>query len=140
MVWLCFFNDPATTEIYTLSLHDALPIFMTGRSIPRFEGREARLGYGWLENAAAGDTFVSSQARVFDVTVLGRPTSGQAEPSMATLESVLFESGRPILIAPPTPPARLGDTIAIAWNGSTETARTIAFAMPVLKQAGRVIV
>src|SRR5438034_9832104 len=30
--WLCFFhsffffNDPATTEIYTLSLHDALPI------------------------------------------------------------------------------------------------------------------
>src|SRR5437773_9011028 len=24
---LFFFNDPATTEIYTLSLHDALPIF-----------------------------------------------------------------------------------------------------------------
>src|SRR5688572_33389895 len=24
-----FFNDPATTEIYTLSLHDALPIFRT---------------------------------------------------------------------------------------------------------------
>src|SRR5258708_11867040 len=25
---LFFFNDTATTEIYTLSLHDALPIFM----------------------------------------------------------------------------------------------------------------
>src|SRR5438132_10446571 len=25
-----FFNDTATTEIYTLSLHDALPIFLTG--------------------------------------------------------------------------------------------------------------
>src|SRR2546426_11949071 len=24
-----FFNDTATTEIYTLSLHDALPIFLT---------------------------------------------------------------------------------------------------------------
>ena len=24
--WCFFFNDPATTEIYTLSLHDALPI------------------------------------------------------------------------------------------------------------------
>src|SRR6185295_20324508 len=24
------FNDPATTEIYTLSLHDALPIFRDG--------------------------------------------------------------------------------------------------------------
>src|SRR5436309_7118191 len=26
-----FFNDTATTEIYTLSLHDALPICRTGR-------------------------------------------------------------------------------------------------------------
>ena len=25
-----FFNDTATTEIYTLSLHDALPIYLTG--------------------------------------------------------------------------------------------------------------
>src|SRR2546430_8500312 len=25
-----FFNDTATTEIYTLSLHDALPIFLVG--------------------------------------------------------------------------------------------------------------
>src|SRR3712207_7661926 len=27
-----FFNDTATTEIYTLSLHDALPISMTGQA------------------------------------------------------------------------------------------------------------
>src|SRR5450432_1741325 len=27
-----FFNDPATTEIYTLSLHDALPIWLGCRS------------------------------------------------------------------------------------------------------------
>src|SRR6266508_3962888 len=29
-----FFNDPATTEIYTLSLHDALPISGRRGSIP----------------------------------------------------------------------------------------------------------
>ena len=31
-----FFNDTATTEIYTLSLHDSLPIwyFLTGKPIP----------------------------------------------------------------------------------------------------------
>ena len=28
-----FFNDTATTEIYTLSLHDALPIFVTHDSL-----------------------------------------------------------------------------------------------------------
>src|SRR3712207_6947565 len=30
---VCFFNDTATAEIYTLSLHDALPIF-TSRVFP----------------------------------------------------------------------------------------------------------
>src|SRR6266850_3746373 len=29
-----FFNDTATTEIYTLSLHDALPISFGGRCLP----------------------------------------------------------------------------------------------------------
>src|SRR3712207_8007990 len=29
MLFFFFFNDTATTEIYTLSLHDALPIFYT---------------------------------------------------------------------------------------------------------------
>src|SRR5439155_20635685 len=31
-VFFFFFNDPATTEIYTLSLHDALPISTTRRN------------------------------------------------------------------------------------------------------------
>src|SRR5258708_9122062 len=29
-----FFNDTATTEIYTLSLHDALPIYIVSQSSP----------------------------------------------------------------------------------------------------------
>src|SRR2546430_13097864 len=36
LCWLCFFfffNDTATTEIYTLSLHDALPISSTPTSL-----------------------------------------------------------------------------------------------------------
>src|SRR6478672_3881505 len=31
MLFFFFFNDTATTEIYTLSLHDALPIFNVSR-------------------------------------------------------------------------------------------------------------
>src|SRR2546427_2794328 len=34
-----FFNDTATTEIYTLSLHDALPISVGGRSRLRRQDR-----------------------------------------------------------------------------------------------------
>ena len=33
-----FFNDTATTEIYTLSLHDALPICITSDNRPTFNG------------------------------------------------------------------------------------------------------
>src|SRR5207248_9003142 len=47
-----FFNDPATTEIYTLSLHDALPICRVLRSAPLAAGcfrlgacRVRRVGY-----------------------------------------------------------------------------------------------
>jgi len=32
-VFFFFFNDTATTEIYTLSLHDALPICRQGKSL-----------------------------------------------------------------------------------------------------------
>src|SRR6266581_9670981 len=42
-----FFNDTATTEIYTLSLHDALPIYVgrahPRRGLPRSRGREPEL-------------------------------------------------------------------------------------------------
>src|SRR5215471_21700667 len=38
--FLFFFNDTATTEIYTLSLHDALPIYDPGRG--RLRGERAR--------------------------------------------------------------------------------------------------
>src|SRR6266496_5629657 len=34
-----FFNDTATTEIYTLSLHDALPTWARPRSLPTRPGK-----------------------------------------------------------------------------------------------------
>src|SRR5258705_4927975 len=36
-----FFNDTATTEIYTLSLHDALPISSDDRTVPGFRPNES---------------------------------------------------------------------------------------------------
>src|SRR5690625_6016261 len=33
--FIFFFNDPASTKIYTLSLHDALPIYHRGDDQPR---------------------------------------------------------------------------------------------------------
>jgi nucleotide-binding universal stress UspA family protein len=55
------------------------------------------------------------------------------------VEAALFESGRPVLLVPPSSPGPIGETIVIAWNGSTETARTVALGMPFLLKAQRVI-
>ncbi len=88
----------------------------------------------------AEDDFVGHYARAFDITVLGRPSDEPNEPRLPTVEAALFESGRPVLLVPPTGPATLGTTVVIAWNRSTETARTVALAMPLLAKAQRIVV
>ena len=98
------------------------------------------LSCDWLEDAPEGDHFVGSYGRVFDVIVLGRPGRDPESPRITTLEAGLFESGRPVLIAPPSPRPQMGTNVLIAWNCSTEQTRVTAFAMPVLKRASRVIV
>ena len=92
--------------------------------------------FRWRGGSAIEDSALGSLARVYDVTVLSRPGSRGAR--MTALEAVLFDSGRPVLMAPPTPPKSLGQTVLIHWNASTETARAIALAMPILRKAKRV--
>jgi nucleotide-binding universal stress UspA family protein len=96
--------------------------------------------FRWRTDAPPGDAFLGQYARLFAATIVGRPGTDDAAPRMTTVETALFESGRPILLAPPKPPSSLGETIIIAWNGSTETARAVAFAMPFLRRARRVMV
>jgi nucleotide-binding universal stress UspA family protein len=112
--------------------------FMQDHGVPH--GQTKSLSCDWLEDAPEGDHFVGSHGRVFDVIVLGRPGRDPKSPRMTTLEAGLFESGRPVLIAAPSPPPQMGTNVLIAWNCSTEQARVTAFAMPILKRASRVIV
>jgi len=113
--------------------------FMQEHGVPCGGDTKALLS-AWLENSPEGDHFVGSHGRVFDVIVLGKPGRDPKGPRMTTLEAGLFDSGRPILIAPTLPLPQMGTNVLIAWNCSTEQARVTAFAMPILKRAGRVIV
>jgi nucleotide-binding universal stress UspA family protein len=102
--------------------------------------QQARLSFGWRRPGVESDTFVGCYGRLFDLIVLGRPGRAPQNPRMAPLEAALFESGRPVLIAPLAPPKELGRNVLVAWNGSTEQARTNAYAMPLLRQAEEVTV
>ena len=96
--------------------------------------------FSWREIEPLDDISLAARARAFDLTVFGRVNRDGTGPRMGALETTLFESGRPILIAPLRPQNTLGEQILIAWNGSTETARSIAFAMPLLERAKKVVV
>lgn len=93
----------------------------------------------WREEAGRQNAVVGSLGRIFDLIVVERPAK-LASLAEATLEDALFESGRPVLMAPPSAPPTIGERVVIAWNGSTETARTVALAMPYLAIAQSVLV
>src|SRR6266851_3141226 len=93
----------------------------------------------WREEDGRQNAVVGMSGRVYDLIIVEQPEK-LASIAEATLEDALFESGRPVLMVPRTIAAHLGETVAIAWNGSTETALTVALSMPLLKQAREVVV
>src|ERR1700723_207700 len=115
--------------------------FMESRHLSQRIGEgQTSLSWSWLNDSPSGHDFVGSYGRVFDMIVLARPGDEWQSPSMITLESALFESGRPVLIAPPASPRSLGTNVLVAWNNSTEQARTMADAMPLLRLAERITI
>ena len=52
----------------------------------------------------------------------------------------MARSGRPVLLAPAGTPAKIGDVVALAWNGSSEVGTALAASLPLLVAAERVVV
>ncbi|WP_243443995.1 universal stress protein [Asaia prunellae] len=51
------------------------------------------------------------------------------------LHAVLYDSGCPLVIAPPSPPVTSGTRLCIAWNGTAEAASALRGAIPYARQA-----
>ncbi len=103
--------------------------FMAGQQVPIGAAGAGEIGptAEWREEEGRQNAVVGALGRVFDLIVVEQPAK-LASLTEATLEDALFESGRPVLMAPTSRRGAIGDTIVIAWNGSSETARTVAFA------------
>ena len=93
----------------------------------------------WREEDGRQNAVVGMSGRIYDLILVEQPEK-LASIAEATLEDALFESGRPVMMVPKLGSPTLGEKIAIAWNGSTETALTVALSMPFLQQAREVIV
>lgn len=114
--------------------------FMQSRGVPQSTGTATSLSFSWLDDEKSDEVVVGSYGRVFDVIVMNRPRPDTTGLYHRAIEFGLFESGRPILLSPPTPPRRIATNVVIAWNCSTEQARATALAMPLLHRAERVTV
>ncbi|HEX2136148.1 MAG TPA: universal stress protein [Microvirga sp.] len=133
-------DEPSRREIARRS-RARFETAMQAHGIPERFGEPTGLSFGWYGDDVLGDSFLGDYGRVFDVIVVGRPSTDEAGPRMATLEEALFASGRPVLVAPPQAfPTAMGRSVVIAWNGSTETARAVSLGMPLLRRAKQVVV
>lgn len=84
-------------------------------------------------------TTLAEQARYKDLTLV--PVKPHHSRSERIVDTLIFESGRPLLLCPE---ALAGDlrprfeNVMIAWDGSSRAARAVADAMPILQAAGSV--
>lgn len=81
---------------------------------------------------------VGEICRINDISLVARAPEN---PHWQTLfEMALFEGGRPVVLVPENWIGPFGDTVGIAWNNATETARVVALSLPILSAAKKVLV
>jgi nucleotide-binding universal stress UspA family protein len=81
------------------------------------------------------DIAIAHQARLADLIVVAHPEGDKEVSSSDALHAVLFDSAKPVLIAPRTAPQTIGQHICIAWNGTAESASAVVAAIPWLHRA-----
>lgn len=80
----------------------------------------------------------AAEARYYDLAIL--PWSGETVAAQDMAQAIVFGSGRPAILVPPsTDPAAL-DHIAIAWDASRVAARALGDVLPLLAEGGLISV
>jgi nucleotide-binding universal stress UspA family protein len=75
------------------------------------------------------------QARLSDMTIVPHPEAGDDFSSSEMLHAVLFDSGRPVLVAPHEPAASVGTRVCLGWNGTAESSSAVYVLTPWLRRA-----
>ncbi|AMW34763.1 universal stress protein [Haematospirillum jordaniae] len=123
-------------------VHALFDSLVTRYSLPVVEEPPgpASVSISFREETGSEDSIATRLGRLCDLVIAGRPT-GEEDPWLeATLNAVLMDSVRPLLVAPRTPVRQLGKSVAIAWNNSPEAVRAIHASLPFLLKAEAITV
>lgn len=102
-------------DIKVVPLHSAYPVDAPSISFTVARGVESEI--------------IPAQARLSDFTLVPHPDSGDEVSSSETLHAVLFDSGRPVVIAPRTAPLGPIKRVCIGWNGTAESSSALRGAL-----------
>ena len=92
----------------------------------------------WQEKVGAPDKVLSIMGPVSDLVVVSRPASKGGNVARMFMLAALMNSSRPVLVLPQSRKQSIGRRISIAWNQSSEAAKAVTAAMPLLQRADQV--
>lgn len=92
------------------------------------------------DSASLGPDDIVARGRRADVIVVGRPGVDPENPEPVAVAPSIHDCARPVMIAPPDPRSRALASVVVAWNGSSQAARAVGHALPLLKQANKVAI
>jgi len=127
-------GDDATAKETKASFEAAIARHQILQSLAPSQQSPVKIGASaaWYEETGYAPALVSQRARFFDLIVLGRSERVVNQPHTDVIEQTLINSGRPVLLAPSTPPTNVGEAVAVGWNGSAEATRALAVSLPFL--------
>jgi nucleotide-binding universal stress UspA family protein len=133
-------HDAAEREAKT---HAVFANFCRGEGIPLAAapgaGADAVSGQ-WHSEIGQEARWTVAYGTTSDLIVASRRTSDGSGLARSTIEALLLETGRPLLITDGSIAAALAERVAIAWKPTPQAARAVAFAMPILSHAKAVSV
>ena len=82
---------------------------------------------------------IERRGRLADVIVMPHPELTDIDES-ASIDAALFGTGRPVIFAPAETKETFGSAVAVAWDGSRESALATSAALPLLRAAKKITV
>lgn len=102
---------------------------------------DAKPSAGWHVETGQEARWMAAYGMTADLILAPRGAPGQDAAARSTLEALLLETGRPLLISGASPALpRLAERVAIAWKATPQASRAVAGAMPFLGCAKEIVV
>ena len=96
--------------------------------------------HSWLSKELQNQKFLGDISRVYDLVIVSRPYQELQSASLSSIQTILFDGGRPVLLIPMNKKIETGKEVLISWNCTTESSRAVFASLPILKKANKVTI